>query len=192
MENIINRTISPTAKIYDNVYIENSIIEEGAEVLPFSFIKNSTVGRGSIIVSSHIFDSTVGQNCSIGPNAQIRGGSVLDDNTRIGNFVEIKNSKIGSGTKAAHLSYIGDATIGKNCNIGCGVIFCNYDGKNKHPCILEDNIFIGSNSNLIAPLTIGSNSFVAAGSTVTKDIPKNSFVIARVPQNVRPNRNCPQ
>lgn len=191
MENKSQNTISPLAKIHENTYIEDSVIEDGVVIYPFSFIKNSHIKSGSIITSSHITDSTVGKNCNIGPNAHIRNSSHIGDSARIGNFVEIKNSNIGCGSKAAHLSYIGDATIGKNCNIGCGVIFCNYDGFKKHHSALGDNVFIGSNSNLIAPIKIDDNCFVAAGSTITKDIPKNSFVIARTKTyNIKPNKNC--
>jgi bifunctional UDP-N-acetylglucosamine pyrophosphorylase/glucosamine-1-phosphate N-acetyltransferase len=107
---------------------------------------------------------------------------------RVGNFVEIKNSTIKQNTKISHLTYIGDATIGSNCNIGCGVVFCNYDGKNKHKTIIGDNVFVGSNVNLIAPITIDNNCFIAAGSTVTKSVSNDTFVIARAKQENKPKR----
>ncbi len=121
----------------------------------------------------------IGENCEIGPNAYIREGCELADNVKIGSFVEIKKAKIGEGTKVPHLSYMGDCEIGSKTNIGCGTITCNYDGFKKSKTIIGDNAFIGSNVNFIAPVTIGDNVLVAAGSTITDDVPKDSLSIAR-------------
>ena len=121
----------------------------------------------------------IGKNCEIGPNAYIREGCELADNVKIGSFVEIKKAIIGEGTKVPHLSYIGDCEIGKKTNVGCGTITCNYDGKNKHKTIIGDNVFIGSNVNLVAPVNVGSDVLVAAGSTITQDVPEGALAVAR-------------
>ena len=130
---------------------------------------NTTIKSGVVI----------GEDCNIGPNAYIREGCVLANKVKVGSFVEIKKAIIGEGTKVPHLSYMGDSTIGKNCNIGCGTITCNYDGKNKHKTVIGDNCFVGSNVNLVAPVTMGDHVLVAAGSTITQDIPSESLAIAR-------------
>lgn len=165
-------------------YIKNSKIQ--ADLKGYNVIEDSIIGHSQII-SSHIFSSTIGDGSTIGPNAHLRAGSVIGDKCRIGNFVEIKNSVIGDGTKIAHLSYVGNATIGKNCNIGCGVIFANYNGKVKNSIVVGDNVFIGSNCVLIAPLNIPNNVYICAGTTVTKDLHEFDFVIGRVRQEVKPN-----
>lgn len=152
----------------------------------YNVVEDSKVGRSQII-SSHIISSEVGDNCVVGPNAHLRAGTVVEDNCRIGNFVEIKNSHIGAGTKIAHLSYVGDAQIGRGCNIGCGVVFANYNGKSKNKIVIGDNVFVGSNCVLIAPLNIADNVYICAGTTVTKDVNEFDFVIGRVRQEVKPN-----
>jgi len=119
---------------------------------------------------------------------RIRGNSKIETKAKIGNFVEIKNSKLGSGTKASHLSYIGDAKIGKNVNVGAGVITCNYDGFKKHVTVVGNNSFIGSNSSLIAPVTIGTNSLIGAGSFINKDVPDYTFAKGRAKQIMKPNK----
>jgi bifunctional UDP-N-acetylglucosamine pyrophosphorylase/glucosamine-1-phosphate N-acetyltransferase len=124
----------------------------------------------------------IGKNCKIGPFAHIREDVVLGDNVKIGNFVEIKNSIIGENTKIMHLSYIGDAKIGKNVNIGSGTITCNYDGKKKHKTIIEDNAFNGTNNSLVAPVKIGQGAYTAAGSVITKDVPPYALAIGRARQ----------
>ena len=175
--------------IYDNnTIIGKCIIKSGTILYPNNLIIDSIVGNNCTIMSSTINCSIVGNNVSIGPNAHLRNNATLSDNVRIGNFVEIKNSFVGEKTKIAHLTYVGDATIGKNCNLGCGVVFCNYDGVNKHKTIVGDNVFIGSNVNLIAPITIQDDCFVAAGSTVTKSLDKDTFCIARSKQIEKPKR----
>lgn len=136
---------------------------------------NSIIKFGSVIED----DSIIGDNCIIGPYAHIHSHSVIGDNCVIGNFVEIKNSFLDKGCKAKHLVYIGDCKCGQNVNFGCGVVIANYDGKNKHQTIIKDNAFIGCNANLVAPLTLGENCFVAAGSTINREVKNNEFVIER-------------
>mgnify|MGYP003289813826 CR=1 FL=1 len=163
---INNYHINNNVNIFDpkNTYISyHSKIDKNTTILPFSYI----------------IDSKVGKNCTIGPHVTIRNNSIIKDNCRIGNFVEIKKSYINDFTKIAHLSYIGDSVIGKNVNIGCGVVTCNYDGFNKHQTIIKDNSFIGSNVNLIAPIVIGSNCYIAAGSTIYNNVDDYEFVIER-------------
>ena len=191
MQNFIDKQaqISGKAKIHPFVVVlGKSVIEEGAEIYPFSVIENSVISAGSKIYSSHIEDSFVGQNCEIGPNAHLRQHAHIENNVRIGNFVEIKKSVVGQGSKAAHLAYIGDAEVGQECNIGCGVVFCNFDGKQKHKTKLGNDVFVGSNANLVAPIEIGDNCFVAAGSTVTKNLEENSFCIERSELKIKPRR----
>ncbi len=138
------------------------------------------IQRSTIIRSySYIEGTHIGKYCQIGPFARLRPGTHLSDEVRVGNFVEVKNTTLASNTKANHLSYIGDAKVGTNTNIGAGTIFCNYDGRNKHPTVVGDNVFVGSNTSLIAPLKIGDGSIVAAGSSINTDVPSESLAIAR-------------
>ena len=180
--------ISNTAKIYDNNLIINSVIEGGVVIFPNSVIINSVIKENTIVYSSYIEDSEVGLDCVIGPYAHIRPNTKIANNVKIGNFVEIKKSEIKSGTKVSHLTYVGDSEVGRNCNFGCGTITCNYDGVNKHKTIIGDNVFIGSNTNLIAPIEIKDNCFIAAGSTITKNLEENTFAISRVSQREKPKR----
>ena len=166
-------------------YIKNSIIK--GKLKGINIIEDSRIERESEIVSSHIYGSEVGQNTRVGPNAHIRPKSKIGKNCRIGNFVEIKNSTIGDNTKIAHLTYVGDARIGKNCNIGCGVVFANYNGKEKNTIVVGDNVFIGSNCNLIAPLNIPDNVYICAGTTLTKDLREYDFVIGRSRETIKSN-----
>lgn len=138
------------------------------------------------IISSNIEHSKVEDACSIGPNAHLRPESHLGKNVHIGNFVEVKKAHIKEGSKAGHLAYIGDAIVGKNVNIGCGVIFANYNGKSKSQTIVGDNSFIGSNSNLVAPVKINDWGYVAAGSTITKDVEEGALSIGRATQVNKP------
>ena len=136
---------------------------------------------------SYLEDCTVGENTTVGPFARIRPGTKLGKKVRVGNFVELKNTIVDDGSKIPHLSYIGDASLGKAVNIGAGTITCNYDGHKKHKTILEDHVFIGSNSSLVAPITIGENAIIGAGSTVTKDVEKEGLALSRSPQSVIAN-----
>ncbi|MDR1917433.1 MAG: hypothetical protein LBQ05_00405 [Christensenellaceae bacterium] len=164
-------------------------VGQNCKIMSGTRIEDSTVGDSTVINASEIFDSIIGTNVNIGPNAHIRPKSHIGNNVRIGNFVEIKKSVIGDGTKVAHLTYIGDGVVGKNCNIGCGVVFANFDGKDKHTVTVGDNAFVGSNSSLIAPLSIGEKAFVGAGSVITDDVPAEALAIARARQAVKPNWN---
>ena len=143
--------------------------------------ENAQVGKGSIIRSGSIIEDNVviGDNCIIGPYAHIHSGSKIGNECVIGNFVEVKNSILGKGCKAKHLVYLGDCECGENVNFGCGVVIANFDGKNKNTTLIKDNVFVGCNSNLIAPIVVGSNSFIAAGTTVGEEIQDNEFVIGR-------------
>ena len=145
--------------IYDDVKIGTDTV-----------IHPNTTIKGNVII---------GDNCEIGPNAFIREGCIIANNVKVGNCVEIKKTIIGEGSKVPHLTYLGDCIVGKNCNIGCGTITCNYDGKNKHQTVIGDNAFIGSNVSLVAPVTIGKNVTIAAGSTITEDVPDDTLAIAR-------------
>jgi bifunctional UDP-N-acetylglucosamine pyrophosphorylase / glucosamine-1-phosphate N-acetyltransferase len=169
------------------VILGNTKIGEENIIGPQSEIKDSVVGNGNTIRQSVIHDSEVGNETAIGPFAHIRPKSVLENNVKIGNFVEVKKSVMSTGSKASHLSYIGDAEIGKDVNLGCGSITVNYDGKNKFLTKVEDGAFIGCNSNLVAPVTVGKNAYVAAGSTITNDVPAESLSIARSRQTVKEN-----
>lgn len=156
----------------------------GAEcqIGPNSEIDSCEIGNETVIRQSAAFKSSIGSHVNIGPFAHIRPDSNIDDDVKIGNFVEIKKAVFGKGSKASHLSYIGDAEVGSDVNIGCGSITVNYDGKNKYLTKIEDGVFIGCNSNLVAPVTIGKGAYVAAGSTITKDVPGEALSIARAQQ----------
>jgi len=161
-------------------------IGAGTIIYPNSVIEgNVTIGQGCTIESSYIRDSIIGNHVTIGPFAHIRNQTVIGDDVRIGNFVEVKKSNLDNGVKAAHLTYLGDSTIGQQVNIGCGTITVNYDGVAKHQTVIEAGAFIGSNVNLIAPITIGKGAKVAAGSTVTEDVPAQSLAIARPRQTTK-------
>lgn len=159
-----------------------TMIGEGCEIGPNTEISNCEISHNTKICQSAVYDSVIGANVKIGPFAHIRPETTIDDEAKIGNFVEIKKSKFGKGSKASHLSYIGDADIGKDVNIGCGSITVNYDGQNKHLTKIEDSVFVGCNSNLVAPVTIKKGSYIAAGSTITDDVPKDALAIARARQ----------
>lgn len=162
-----------------NVISGNTVIGSNCIVYPNNRIDNAKISDGCEIQASVILSSEIGENTKVGPNAYIRPESVIGKNARIGDFVEIKKSVIGDGTKVSHLTYVGDAEVGENCNMGCGTVFVNYDGKNKHKTVVGDHVFIGCNANLIAPVKIGNNAFIAAGSTVTENVDENDLCIAR-------------
>ncbi len=166
--------------IYPNTYIQKgSKVGKNCIVGPNVRLDAAVLGDGVTIEQAIVVESSVGNETKIGPFAYIRPGSTIGSNCKIGDFVEVKNSKVGAGSKIPHLSYVGDAVVGSGVNIGCGVITCNYDGKKKHQTIIEDHSFIGSNSNLIAPVSVKSGAYVAAGSTITEDVPEDSLGIAR-------------
>jgi len=165
-----------------------SVIGEDCVIGPGSLIEDSTVGNGCVVDNTEILSSVLEDEVKIGPYCRVRPGSKLGRRVKIGNFVEVKNAVLGEGTKSAHLTYIGDADVGANVNFGCGVVVVNYDGWQKHRTTVGDNVFLGCNTNLVAPVKVGDNSYTAAGSTVTRDVPPDSLVIARAPEVVKEGR----
>ncbi len=167
-----------------NVVIEGDVrIAQGALIEPNCVLKDCTIGEGAIIRSfSHIEGASVGADCQVGPYARLRPGTELSAKAKVGNFVEVKNSRFDKGAKANHLAYVGDAEVGAGSNIGAGTITCNYDGVNKHRTELGENVFIGSNSTLVAPLNVEDNGFVAAGSTVTTKVAESELAVGRAKQ----------
>lgn len=169
--------------IYPGTILDGAtVIGSDCEIGPNSEIKNCKIGDATVIKHSVAHDSQIGSHVNIGPFAHIRPLSTIHDKVKIGNFVEIKKADFGEGSKASHLSYIGDAEVGKDVNIGCGSITVNYDGKNKYLTKIEDGVFIGCNSNLVAPVKVGKGAYVAAGSTVTEDVPGDALAVARARQ----------
>ena len=169
---------SKDTKIGRNVIIEPYVIF-GKKVKISNNVK--------ILAFSHLEGVVIGQNCIIGPFARLRPGTIIEKNTKIGNFVEVKKSTLKKNSKVNHLSYIGDSIIGKSANIGAGTITCNYDGINKNKTVIEDNVFIGSNSSLVAPLRIRKNAVIGAGSVITRDVNKNSLALTRTMQVEKKN-----
>jgi len=156
---------------------------DSVQVGPYSIIRNATIAPGTQIAAySHIDASEVGANCRIGPYARLRPGTRIADDAHVGNFVEIKNSEIGQGSKANHLSYIGDSSVGCRVNIGAGTITCNYDGANKFRTVIGDDAFIGSDTQLVAPVTVGKGATIGAGSTITRDTPEGELTLSRSKQ----------
>ncbi len=182
--------VDPRAKIgrdtvlYPDVIIEGAcVIGEDCVIRPGSRLVNMVLGRG-VEVKDHcvLQDSRVGDEAQLGPFAHLRPGSIMEANTKVGNFVELKKTRLGKGSKAPHLAYLGDAEIGERCNIGAGTITCNYDGTHKHKTTLGPGVFVGSDSQLVAPVTLGAGSYVGAGTTVTEDVPAGALALTRVRQ----------
>jgi bifunctional UDP-N-acetylglucosamine pyrophosphorylase/glucosamine-1-phosphate N-acetyltransferase len=166
---------------------------DNVQVGAYSVIKGASIGNGTIIAPySHIDGSEVGVDCRIGPYARLRPGTRLHDEVHIGNFVEIKNSEIAANSKANHLSYIGDSTVGSHVNIGAGTITCNYDGANKHRTVIEDDVFIGSDTQLVAPVTVGRGATIGAGTTVWKNAPAGELTMNDKTQSIKPGWKRPQ
>ncbi|MGL5314149.1 MAG: bifunctional UDP-N-acetylglucosamine diphosphorylase/glucosamine-1-phosphate N-acetyltransferase GlmU [Peptostreptococcaceae bacterium] len=163
----------------------NTVIGSNCIIGMNSSITNSQIGDYTEVESSTIVDSTVGENTTVGPYAYLRPNSNIGNNVKIGDFVEVKNATIEDNSKASHLSYIGDAHVGKDVNIGCGVVFVNYDGKNKFKSVVKDGAFIGSNSNLVAPVVVEEKGYIATGSTITNDVPQGALAIARERQVIK-------
>lgn len=181
-------TIGSDTVIYPGTMLEGkTIIGKACEIGPHTRFTNVTVGDGNYIHFTYAHDCEVKNNTDIGPYVHLRPNTVIGDHVHIGNFVEVKNSNVGEGTKFPHLSYIGDSDVGSGVNIGCGTITVNYDGKLKHRTIIEDDAFVGCNSNLVAPVTIGKGSYVGAGSTITKPVPPKSLAVGRARQIVKEN-----
>ena len=167
----------------NNVFTGNNILGANVVVGPNCYISNSTIKDGTIIYANTVIESClVGKDCKLGPFARIRGETELSDGAELGNFVEANRSNIGKKSKAKHLTYLGDSKLGKSVNVGAGTITCNYDGKKKHKTIIEDGTFIGSNSSLVAPLTLGEGSYTGAGSVITKNVPKGKLAVGRAKQ----------
>lgn len=158
---------------------------DGTKILGSSVIENSVVGKNVTIEDSYVTESVIDDEVKIGPYVNVRAGSHLCEGVKVGAFVEIKNSTIGAHSKVPHLSYVGDADIGERVNIGCGVIFANYDGKVKRRSVIGDDVFIGCNVNIVAPVKIADKTYICAGTTVTKDTEEDDFVIGRVRQENR-------
>lgn len=173
-------TIGRDTVVYPgNVLEAGTSIGEGCALYPNSRIVKSVIGNRVDVTSSVITDTAIGDGCHIGPFAYTRPGSRIGCDVKIGDFVEIKNSSIGDGTKISHLTYVGDADVGSGVNLGCGVVFVNYDGRKKHRTVVEDGAFIGCNTNLVAPVKVGKGGYTAAGSTITEDVPEDALAIAR-------------
>jgi bifunctional UDP-N-acetylglucosamine pyrophosphorylase/glucosamine-1-phosphate N-acetyltransferase len=185
--------IEPDVTIYPGVILEGQTrIGKGTVVGPNAFLRNTTVGDSAEIKSGTVAEeSTIGNAVKVGPYAHLRPGSMVRQGAKIGNFVELKKTVIGENTSVAHLSYLGDAEVGKNVNIGCGFVTCNYDGRvidgsRKHKTVIEDEVFVGSDCQTVAPVTLKRGSFVASGSTITETVEEDALAIARTRQVVKP------
>lgn len=182
--------------IEGNVHIEGkTVIGKGCLITSNSTIQNCTIGDNVTVTSSYLQSSVMEDRSNIGPFGRLRPNAHIGKGVHIGNFVEVKNSTLGEGTKAGHLSYVGDADVGAGVNIGCGVVFVNYDGKNKHRSVVEDGAFIGSNANVVAPVHVEKDGYIAAGSTITKDVKEGALAIERARQielegYVQKKRDC--
>lgn len=177
-------SIAADTVIYPFTWIEGTtVIGKNCKIGPSSRIQNSSIGDNTTLHFVYAHDCKVGNDAIIGPYVHLRPAAVLGDKVKVGNFVEIKNSQIGAASKVPHLSYIGDTDMGEKVNIGSGTITVNYDGKNKHRTTIEDGAFIGCNTNLVAPVTVGKGAYVAAGSTITKNVPADSLGVARSRQS---------
>lgn len=175
--------IGNSTRILPNtIIIGNTVIGDNCVIGPNTWISDSQIGSDVVLDNCKITDSTVEDGVDCGPFVKVRANSMLKKGVHIGNFVEVKNSIVGEGTKSAHLTYIGDSDVGKNVNFGCGTVTCNYDGKVKSRCTIGDGAFIGCNTNLIAPVKVGELAYIAAGSTITDDIPEEALSVARAKQ----------
>ena len=179
-----NLSFGKDCEIDINTLIEGNVtLGNNTTIAPNCSIKNSKIGDNVVILANSVIeDAVISNSASIGPFARIRPQAMIGENAKIGNFVEIKKSIIGKGSKVSHLSYVGDTTMGENVNIGAGVITCNYDGVNKHQTIIGDGAFIGSDSQLVAPVSIGKNATIGAGSTITKNVADEQLGLSRSKQ----------
>lgn len=177
--------IEPGAVIgCNNVISGKTKIKSGAVIGNGNVIEDCVISEGAHIESSHMLRSYIGRNTTVGPYANLRADNIVGDNCRVGDFVELKASKIGDGSKMGHLSYLGNVVMGKDCNVGAGVVFANYDGKDKHTTTVGNRVFVGSNSTVIAPVKLADGAFVAAGSTLNADVPEAALAVARARQTV--------
>lgn len=183
-----NTVFGSNVVIYPNNIIEgNCVFGDNVILLPNNYIKDCKIGNNVQIEYSHLVESSVDDGAVIGPYSRLRPNSKVGKNCKVGNFVEIKNSSLGDGSKASHLAYIGDADIGENVNIGCGAIFVNYNKKEKNRSVIGNNAFVGSNVNIIAPVNVADNTYICAGTTLTKDTNEFDFVIGRSRETIKPN-----
>lgn len=174
--------------IYPGTVIEGkTVIGKNVYIGPNCRLINATIGDGTDVNISTIVESVVGNNTHVGPYAYIRPGCNVGSGCKVGDFVELKKAQIGDGTKLSHLTYVGDAEVGCNVNFGCGTVVVNYDGKNKYKTVIKDNAFIGCNSNLVSPVTVNEGAYIAAGSTITDEVPQNTLAIARARQVIKEN-----
>jgi bifunctional UDP-N-acetylglucosamine pyrophosphorylase/glucosamine-1-phosphate N-acetyltransferase len=189
-----NAVIAPSVKLDINVILEGDVtIGAGSEIGPNVVIKNATIGERVKVYANSVIEGAVIENdCEVGPFARLRAETIMKSKSKIGNFVETKKTILGEHSKASHLTYLGDAIIGKKVNVGAGTITCNYDGVNKWKTEIGDGAFIGSNTSLVAPIEIGENATIAAGSVVTKNAPAEELTITRAKQAVVPNWKRPQ
>ena len=193
-QNIENTFISPEVKIdadaeiYTGTILEGKThIETGCKIGPNSHITNSLIHENAVADNAVILDSEIGSGAKVGPFTYVRPGSKIGKDCKIGDFVEIKNSALGDGTKVSHLTYIGDSDVGEKVNFGCGTVTSNYDGKKKYRTVIGNRVFIGCNTNLVSPVTVGDDAYIAAGSTITDEVPGKTLAIARARQVVKKN-----
>ena len=174
-------TVLPGCLIYGD-----SVVETESVIGPNALLKSARIGRGCTVNATQVTESSVGAHTTVGPFAYIRPGCRVGEHVRIGDFVELKNSVIGDGTKVSHLTYIGDSDFGRGINVGCGVVTVNYDGKKKYRTTVEDDAFIGCNVNLVSPVRVGRGAYLAAGGTITEEVPEDALVVARARATVKP------
>ena len=160
----------------------NTVIGKNCEIGPNTMLVDCTVGDDCTVNTAQCFESSIGEHCEIGPYTHLRAHSVVEAGSKIGAFVQLKNCNLGKGTKMAHLTYVGDADVGDDCNFGCGTVTCNYDGKSKFRTTIGSHCFLGCNTNLVAPVTLGDGAYTAAGSTITEDVPPANLAIGRARQ----------
>jgi len=205
---VMSKFLNRDVVIYDPIttYIDlDVIIEDGAIIHPMTVLRGKThihknavvfpncelidteVGENVDIRATYALEAKIGDNTTVGPFACLRKGANIGASCRVGDFVEVKNSNLGDGVKMAHLAYVGDSDVGENTNVGCGSVFANYNGVTKNRCVVGSNVFIGANTNLVAPVTVHNGAFIAAGSTITQDIPEGNMCIARSRQVFKPN-----
>ncbi len=192
--NIEDTYIDPTVKIAAGVEIlpgcileGDTVIEEGCVIGPRTTLKNCTVHKGANVRETVAEDSEIGAEAKVGPFTYIRPGSCIGTGCRVGDFVELKNARLGDGTKVSHLTYVGDAEVGEKVNFGCGTVTVNYDGKGKYKTKIGNGVFIGCNTNLVAPVEVGDGAYIAAGSTITDAVPGETLAIARARQVIKEN-----
>ncbi len=183
-----NAKIAPGAVVLSgSIIIGDSSVGENSVIGPNSLLYNMTVGKNTHLNAFQGYDGEVMDNCNIGPFVHIRPNTVIKNSVHLGNFVEVKNSVIDENTSVSHLTYVGDSDVGKHVNFGCGCVTVNFNGKTKHRTTIKDHCFIGCNTNLVAPVTVGEYGYTAAGSTITEDVPDNALAIARAKQQNKPN-----